>query len=375
MKEQTACSNTYLVTVFLFTFLFLFAFALTLIPEAAAQSSPENTAPPPLLITELYPNTATRNELDEYVALSNPSTLSVNIEGWSITDNEGTIIFPTFEVGSNQTVYVTRNASAFLTQQSSVKREVSKPDFEYGSDSDPAVSQLQTEGRTFALRNSGDEVILRDASGKEVDVVLFGEAAYEGSGWRAELLEKPREGMIFIRKGVQDTNQCGDWLILPFGASYHAPVKFPCAGSRSATTFVSPDCSFPVLQEELNNAASTLYINLYEFDNPYLMDSIVDALERGVNVKVLLEGSPVGGITDEEWYIAGTIAERGGEVRLSTDPFINHAKYAVLDNRTLIVMTENWKTTGSYQQLVWKPWLGHRAKRRRSGELLHSRIL
>jgi cardiolipin synthase len=282
----------------------------------------------------------TRNELDEYVALTNPSTLSVNIEGWSITDNEGTIIFPAFEVGSNQTVYVTRNASAFLTQQSSVKREVSKPDFEYGSDADPAVSQLQTEGRAFALRNTGDEVILRDASGKEVDVVLFGETAYEGSGWRAELLEKPREGMIFVRKGVQDTNQCEDWLNLPFGASYHAPVKFPCADVMSATAFVSPDCSYSVLQEELSNVASSLYINLYEFDNPYLMDCIIEALERGVNVQLLLEGSPVGGITDEEWYIAGTIAERGGKVRLSADPFINHAKYAVIQT-TLTITNQN----------------------------------
>jgi cardiolipin synthase len=336
MMEQGTHSKVCSVTAVLFALLFLFSFILTVTPESAAQSSPENTASPPLLITELYPNTATRNELDEYVAITNPCTHPVNIEGWSITDNEGTLIFPPFEVGSNQTVYVTRNASAFLAQQSSVKREVSKPDFEYGSDSDPTVCQLQTEGRALALRNTGDEVILRDASGKEVDAVIYGEATYDGDGWRAEPLEKPREGMIILRKGVHDTNQCGDWLTLPVGASYHAPVRFSCSGSGSATAFVSPDCSFPVLQEELSNVASSLYFNLYEFDNPYLMDSIVDALERGVNVKVLLDGSPVGGITDEEWYIATTIAENGGEVRLSTDPFINHAKYAVIQTTLTI---------------------------------------
>jgi cardiolipin synthase len=346
MTEQATRSKVYFVAAFLFTFLFLFTLALTVTPESAAQSSPENAAPPPLLITEVYPNTATRNELDEYVALTNPSTRSINIDCWSITDNEGTIIFPAFEVGSNQTVYVTRNASAFLTQQRSVKREVSKPDFEYGSDSDPSILQLQKEGRALALRNTGDEVILRDASGKEVDVVLFGEATYDGDGWRAEPLEKPREGMIFVRKGVQDTNQCGDWLNLPVGASYHAPVIFPCAGSGGATAFVSPDCSFPVLQDELNHAASTLYINLYEFDNPYLMDGIIEALERGMNVKVLLESSPVGvgGITNEEQYIAETIAERGGEVRLAADPFINHAKYAVIQT-TLTITNQNLESS------------------------------
>jgi cardiolipin synthase len=345
MKEHARRSKVCPITVFLFAFLFLFAFALTLTPEAAAQSSNSDNGAH-MLITEIYPNTATRNERDEYVALTNPSTLSVNIDGWSITDNEGAIIFPAFEVGSNQTVYVTRNASAFLTQQSSVKREVRKPDFEYGSDSDPAVSQLQTEGRAFALRNSGDEVILRDASGKEVDVVLFGETTYEAKSWCTEPLEKPREGMIFVRKGVQDTNQCEDWLNLPVGASYHALVIFSCAGSGGATAFVSPDCSFPVLQDELSNVASTLYINLYEFDNPYLMDCIIEALERGMNVKVLLESSPVGvgGITDEERYIATTIAERGGEVRLAADPFINHAKYTVIQT-TLTITNQNLESS------------------------------
>ncbi|NMX21151.1 hypothetical protein C5S30_01655 [ANME-1 cluster archaeon GoMg4] len=69
-------------------------------------------------------------------------------------------------------------------------------------------------------------------------------------------------------------------------------------------------------------------------------------MDRGVDVQLLLEGSPVGGITDEERYIAGTITKSGGDVRLSHDPFINHAKYAIIDNETAIVMTENWKNTG-----------------------------
>jgi phosphatidylserine/phosphatidylglycerophosphate/cardiolipin synthase-like enzyme len=96
----------------------------------------------------------------------------------------------------------------------------------------------------------------------------------------------------------------------------------------------------------MEHAASSLYLNLYQFENPYLMDCIVDALNRGVHVFLLLEGSPVGGITAEEGYIANLISERGGSVRFSHDPFVNHAKYAVVDNKTLVLMTENWGSTG-----------------------------
>ncbi len=297
----------------------------------------DNIASSSLLITEIYPNTATKNELDEYVVITNPCTRSVNIEGWSITDNEGKIIFPPFSLAPGGTIYVTRNASVFVGQMSNVKNF---PVFEYGSDSE--VSQIQTEGR-FALRNRGDEVILQDKRGREVDVVIYGDSSYKGAGWRDEPLRKPGEGMIYKRKD-RDTNQCKDWLLLPFGASYHVPERISFYGF--ATAFVSPDCSFSVLQREIDNASSSLYVNLYQFENPYLMDVVLDALNRGVNVSLLLEGNPVGGIKDEELFIAKQIKERGGAVRFSEDTFINHAKYTVIDNETAIVMTENWKNTG-----------------------------
>ncbi|MBN1454913.1 MAG: hypothetical protein JW945_01480, partial [Methanomicrobia archaeon] len=119
---------------------------------------------------------------------------------------------------------------------------------------------------------------------------------------------------------------------------------FHCSGE--VTAFVSPDCSFSALQRELDAAASSIYLNLYQLEHPHLMDTLGAAVDRGVTVKLLLESSPVGGITVEERYSMNHALERGLEVRLAKDPHINHAKYAVIDNRTLIVMTENWKLTG-----------------------------
>ena len=328
-----------------FIAIFILAFILILTHEAVAYSytSSDNTAPPNLIITEIYPNTATKNEPEEYVAITNPCAQSINIEGWSITDNEGKITFHTFAIAPGETIYVTRNATAFAEQISNATRKTIFPDFEYGTDSDSDVTQLQTEGR-FALRNSGDEVILQDKSGKEVDVVIYGDCSYNGVGWQAEPLKKPREGMIYKRNDFRDTNRCKDWLLLTFGASYHAPEKITCFGE--ITAFVSPDCSFSVLQREIETAASSLYINLYQFESIYLMDAVLDALNRGVNVYLLLEDRPVGGIKDEERYIAAKIKDSGGEVRFCHDPFINHAKYAVIDNERTLITTENWKNTG-----------------------------
>ncbi|MBA5942328.1 MAG: threonylcarbamoyl-AMP synthase, partial [Methanophagales archaeon] len=230
--------------------IFTLALTLTLTPEAGAVAKSSGNGvlyadadagadASLLLITEIYANTATRNERDEYVAITNPTANPVNIEGWSITDTEGRMIFPFFEVVPGQTIYVTRNASAFVALWSTSTARTGEaiiPDFEYGTDSDPEVTQMQRDERAFALRNTGDEVILLDKSGRKVDIVVYGDSEYEceSGEWRDEPLKKPGDGMIFIRKGLQDTNQCNDWLILPIGASYHTPEKFFSSGDGDA---------------------------------------------------------------------------------------------------------------------------------------------
>ena len=320
----------YLALALVFGSLFLFSFTITAVAYSSSSS---------LIITELYPNT--EQEQDEYVAITNPCARSVNLEGWSLTDNEGKITFPQFRIAPGDTLYVTRNASAFVEQRSSVTIH---PAFEYGLDSDPEVGNMQQAGKAFVLRNSGDEVILQDEHGRIVDAVIYGGSSYKGAGWRGKPLKKPREGMILKRKGNEDTDTANDWVLIYFDASYHAPETF--STSTIVTAFVSPDNSFAVLQQEIENASASLCVNLYEFANPKLLELVLDALSRGVKVQLLLEGSPIGGISGDELCIAEKIKERGGKVRFSDDPFINHAKYAIIDDKTTILMSENWKSTG-----------------------------
>ncbi len=320
----------YLALALVFGSLFLFSFTITAVAYSSSSS---------LIITELYPNT--EQEQDEYVAISNPCARSINLEGWSLTDNEGKITFPQFRIAPGETLYVTRNASAFVEQRSSITIH---PVFEYGSDSDHEVSNMQQAGKAFVLGNSGDEVILQDEHGRIVDAVIYGDSSYKGASWRGKPLKKPRDGMILNRKGNDDTDTANDWILIYFDASYHAPETF--STSAIVTAFVSPDNSFVVLQQEIENASTSLCVNLYEFANPQLLELVLDAFNRGVKVQLLLEGSPIGGISGDELCIAEKIKERGGEVRFSDDPFLNHAKYAVIDDKTTILMSENWKSTG-----------------------------
>jgi phosphatidylserine/phosphatidylglycerophosphate/cardiolipin synthase-like enzyme len=123
----------------------------------------------------------------------------------------------------------------------------------------------------------------------------------------------------------------------------------------SLTVFSSPDSSYQVISDELDKAKISICMSVYQFHNPYLMDKMVNASMRGVDVKVLLDGAPVGGITDAARFVAQELVRSGCEVRYLRSVaaediyrryrFI-HAKYTVIDDFTTIIISENWKTTG-----------------------------
>lgn len=114
------------------------------------------------------------------------------------------------------------------------------------------------------------------------------------------------------------------------------------------TTFVSPDSSYSQLALFIDDAASSLYVNVYTFDSPLIADKIVEAHERGVDVVVLVDGSPVGGISESEWTVLNNMSGSGIPVYLwrHLDSGVNHAKYIVADNLTVLVSTENFGATG-----------------------------
>ena len=47
---------------------------------------------------------------------------------------------------------------------------------------------------------------------------------------------------------------------------------------------------------------------MYEFTHPELAGSVADAVSRGVNVTLLVEGGPVGGVSTEEKGVLNYLA-------------------------------------------------------------------
>ena len=300
-------------------------------------------------VTEAYYNAHRDNE---YVAITNLSPDEEDIVGWTITDLEGRVAFPLdTKIAPHRTLFVTRNSTSFFEDA------FLRADFQYKMGDATSMIVLDTIPQ---FNNDGDEVLLQDDHGRILDAFVYGYSGYNETGWEGEPVEVVPKGKIAKREtteeGFRDTNSSLDWETLReygIGQSDFGSDLIEFTGSVKA--FSSPDSSFGVIAQQLGAAQQSIAINIYEFTNAQIGDILTAALDRGVSVRVLLEGSPVGGVKTSEFEILDTFREHGAEIRLLFDnPAQNihsrytfgHGKYALMDGDTVIIGSENWGDSG-----------------------------
>ena len=219
---------------------------------------------------------------------------------------------------------------------------------------------MLARGGSFRLNNDGDEVLLKERANDVVDAFVYGTSSYAGVGWRGDSVLPLAKGFVARRASEDgiypDTNTSVDWnniRIYVLGQSFYGLRSYEFSGIAQGV--LSPDGGLDSLSGLIDSAASTLFLNLYEFTNEHLGQRVQVALERGVDVKILVEGGPVAGITATELRILVRLRDGGAGVRLMMDNTglgvkaryrYDHAKYMVVDNRSLFVSSENWGLSG-----------------------------
>lgn len=270
------------------------------------------------VLSEFCPDGYAAGDGDEYFILEGSGSLS----GWTVTDGEGSLTFPAGAVSGGRVV-VARSAEAFFTIHKTL------PDYEILESS--AVKNVLQTGR-FQMANTGDDLSLL-RQGEVVQTV----------SWPGELSSS--NGRVHVY-----TDGIWDDRIYKIGQSRFAAETFT---ADSVTLFVSPDSSYQAVTGVIREASETLIISMYEFTHADIAREIADAADRGVEVTLLLEGGPVGGISDEEKGVMDHLASRGVSV-LTIESEDNiparyrylHAKYLVADGYATIVLSENFKPSG-----------------------------
>lgn len=131
----------------------------------------------------------------------------------------------------------------------------------------------------------------------------------------------------------------------------------------------APESNFASLIQAFDQAKESIRIHVYYFTSTEIADALVRAIERGVDVTLAMEGGVVGtrnGFSDAERAIAQRIEQAGRErsgrksnglgrvywLRSDATAGIedrytyDHSKYAIIDERRIIIGSENYGPTG-----------------------------
>jgi cardiolipin synthase len=270
-------------------------------------------------IIEFCPDPHSYEDADEYLVLSGTGSL----DGITITDGQGGFRFPP-GTRINGLLTIARSGTAFKQSHGIY------PDFEWLDYSQMVPDVIK--GDTLRLANSKDALMLYENG------ILLQKVA-----WPEDV--KPREGQIhYLDKGVWDPRP------LMIGQSRFSPAVFQ---NVSIITFVSPDCSNEIFSYAVNQASDQVLLNVYEFSSPLMTDTLIKAHAREVDIKVVVEGGPVGGISPEGKEAIRNLTDSGIPVSMMVSrkgepaPYrYDHAKYMVIDKRAVLLTSENFKYSG-----------------------------
>lgn len=351
--------------------------ALTLMLSAALSLLPSGAqvtlaaANGHVLIAEVYANTNLPLEPEEYVALHNPTAAAIDLSGWQLSNGTAARAFSAkAALAPGKTIYVTKTAARFTEQLGF------KPDYEYGGNSDNAVPDLDNvTAPTMNLGDKGGMVMLKDSQGRVVDVMVYGTGKAPEQGWSGSTVPAAGRGEVMFRSRDEatmtatsrgefaaDTDTAADWIwgdnwrtgrTLAAGQSFLPYPSFTFTGN--ITAYSMPDSAYSVLSALVDSASTAIDLNVYEFHNASLKDKLVAAAQRGVAVRVFLEGGPVGGLVDQGRWVAQELTNAGAQVRFIVHKPLqlrfqrydyDHAKYAIVDGHKVFVQSENWAETG-----------------------------
>jgi len=284
----------------------------------------------------------------EIIVIENSAKGEVGLKDFSVTDQEGTLKI------KEGLVLPARGRLVLASNQTVASRVLSEPlILQFPSPS------IEKSGR-FALADEGDELLLIGPAGEVIDVFVYGNSAYQGQGWIGKPFAKIGTGKAAIREhdaeaALIDSNGSADWAL-----SRPGRTDFPVFGRTSMVEpYLSPQSARQSILRELHYATRSVHLAVYEITDGPVVDALADCVSRNVNVSILVEGQPVGGISAKEQTALSHLKSQGCDIHLLHSQAgykrydYMHAKYAIFDDRRALVQSENWNTDSMDANRGW----------------------
>jgi phosphatidylserine/phosphatidylglycerophosphate/cardiolipin synthase-like enzyme len=95
--------------------------------------------------------------------------------------------------------------------------------------------------------------------------------------------------------------------------------------------------------KNINQSQAFINIAMYVFTDKEITLPLINAQERGVKVRVYLDRSQI----ESSYSVSRLLVQKGIKVRISTNNYIMHNKFAVIDNRVLLTGSYNWTASAN----------------------------
>ena len=316
---------------------------------------------PQVVINEVAWAGTNASSYDEWIELHNNTDRDIDLQGWVLAAADGT---PSIQL----TGIIVAHGFYLLER----------------TDDTTVANKTADQIFSGALENSGE--ILRLYQARLVDVMVYGDADPSRSGWGGPAVQPYDNGafaiagQILFRKRkisglpVPDTNTAADWANdTSKGSTLYGPVRegdlygkramypgwdweaysdtFEVTATAHLTVGIAPDNVYTVVAALLNGARQSILIQGYTFESVWLTNILTERIAAGVQVTMLLEGAPAGGLSDQQLWNSERIVHSGGKVYFmhndSTariyDRYSNqHAKFMVVDDKRVALSTENF---------------------------------
>lgn len=307
---------------------------------------------------------------NEFIQIKNIGLKDAFLNGWTININDGTlyectIISSTFFPPSSNIVLAddrditdSDGMAELIAQDTSLLLEDAPSYLNFG---DIGCSGLY-------LPDSGVAISLKDSNGELSDTFVYDSGPASQSGWASEAVSIPSSSVssdefVYVRgdgcEFLPDTNTAMDWQ---YQWSITGAIGTICLQSEFAEAealvvpIIGPDHGLLELKQFIDESQTSLRIQLYQLQDSYLVQALLDALNRGVTVELMLDpgcyNCNIWSQTDLQYKndFAFVLIAAGATVyefnTNGNEPYLYlHSKVVVRDSSSIWISSGNWKSS------------------------------
>ncbi len=291
---------------------------------------------------------------DEGFGLINNGSENIDLKGYWVTTGEGKVSFhESLILEPGETLIIVGNDSSspyFLNREG-------HPHKVWG--------ESGIVGENFELDDGGFSLYLYN-NNTIIDAFCYADADSESTLWTGRSFEiMSKQSNAFAVRATSDNLGANSWH--RWGTTYNVfdpDLKY----DAEVSPFLFPESGGIPVYRALEQAKSSICVTMYMITSPNVIGCLLECIERGVSVKILLEGHTASGYIDGNSSHAKMLkylAENGADIKVMTRAdesspdlhryFYLHAKYCIIDGETVIVESENWDEYDFTNKVITNP--------------------